>query len=162
MKLSELIERFQKVATASVADAVDKIAGKRGYMDQEIKPRVNHKKEVGPAVTVLEAATDEFLPPQHVLDLIDEAPAGSVICLSSAGFADVAVWAGMMTAGAVANEHAGAIIVADIDGVIVVPKEHAEAVLLMSEEIDQRELEQAKLIIAERSLRKGLAKYGRI
>ena len=29
-------------------------------------------------------------------------------------------------------------------------------------EIDARELEQAKLIIAERSLRKGLAKYGRI
>jgi 4-hydroxy-4-methyl-2-oxoglutarate aldolase len=216
MELSQLIERFQKVATASVADAVDKIAGKRGYMDQEIKPRVNDKKVVGPAVTVLEAATEEFLPPQHALDLIDEAPAGSVICISIAGFADVAVWGGLMTAGAVANEHAGAIldggvrditeirrdydfpvyarsvspgttlgrfktlssqvpveiggvtvnpgdiIVADIDGVIVVPKEHAEAVLLMSEEIDQRELEQAKLIIAERSLRKGLAKYGRI
>ena len=216
MELAQLIERFQKVATASVADAVDKIAGKRGYMDQEIKPRVNDKKVVGPAVTVLEAATDEFLPPQHALDLIDEAPAGSVICISIAGEADVAVWGGLMTAGAVANEHAGAIldggvrditeirrdydfpvyarsvspgttlgrfktlssqvpveiggvtvnpgdiIVADIDGVIVVPREHAEAVLAMSEEIDQRELEQAKLIIAERSLRKGLAKYGRI
>ena len=216
MELAQLIERFQKVATASVADAVDKIAGKRGYMDQEIKPRVNDKKVVGPAVTVLEAATDEFVPPQHALDLIDEAPAGSVICISIAGEADVAVWGGLMTAGAVANEHAGAIldggvrditeirrdydfpvyarsvspgttlgrfktlssqvpveiggvtvnpgdiIVADIDGVIVVPREHAEAVLAMSEEIDQRELEQAKLIIAERSLRKGLAKYGRI
>ena len=30
------------------------------------------------------------------------------------------------------------------------------------EEIDARELEQARLIIAEKSLRKGLAKYGRI
>ena len=110
MELSELIERFQKVATASVADAVDKIAGKRGYMDQEIKPRVNDKKVVGPAVTVLEAETDEFLPPQHALDLIDEAPAGSVICISIAGFADVAVWGGLMTAGAVANEHTGAIL----------------------------------------------------
>ncbi len=185
-------------------------------MDHEIKPRVNDMKVVGPAVTVLEAATDEFVPPQHALDLIDEAPAGSVICISIAGVTDVAVWGGLMTAGAVANRHAGAIldggvrditeirrdydfpvyarsvspgttlgrfktlssqvpveiggitvnpgdiIVADIDGVIVVPQEHAEAVLAMSEEIDQRELEQAKLIISERSLRKGLAKYGRI
>jgi regulator of RNase E activity RraA len=165
---------------------------------------------------VLEAATDEFVPPQHALDLIDEAPEGSVICIGIEGAAEVAVWGGLMTAGAVANKHAGAIldggvrditeirrdynfpvyarsvspgttlgryktlasnvpvdiggvtvhagdmIVADIDGVVVVPKEHAEAVLAMSEEIDQRELEQAKLIISERSLRKGLAKYGRI
>jgi regulator of RNase E activity RraA len=216
MDIAEMIERFRNVATASVADAVDKIAGKRGYMDHQIKPRVNDFKVVGPAVTVLEAATDEFVPPQHALDLIDEAPEGSVICIGIEGAAEVAVWGGLMTAGAVANKHAGAIldggvrditeirrdynfpvyarsvspgttlgryktlasnvpvdiggvtvhagdmIVADIDGVVVVPKEHAEAVLAMSEEIDQRELEQAKLIISERSLRKGLAKYGRI
>ncbi|MDP3618548.1 MAG: hypothetical protein Q8R63_02025 [Ramlibacter sp.] len=51
---------------------------------------------------------------------------------------------------------------ADIDGVVVVPKEKAAEVLAMSIEIDSRELEQAKLIVAEKSLRKGLAKYGRI
>ena len=38
----------------------------------------------------------------------------------------------------------------------------AREVLAMAQEIDQRELEQAKLIVAEKSLRKGLAKYGRI
>jgi 4-hydroxy-4-methyl-2-oxoglutarate aldolase len=216
MELSTMIERFHKVATASVADAVDKVAKKRGYMDHQIKPRINENKVVGPAATVLEGPTDEFVPPQHALDLIDECPAGSVICISVGEEADVAVWGGLMTAGAVANQHVGAIldggvrdlteirrdynfpiyarsvspgttlgrhktlasqvpveiggvmvhpgdiIVADIDGVVVVPKEHAEAVLLMAEEIDARELEQAKLIISERSLRKGLAKYGRI
>jgi regulator of RNase E activity RraA len=46
--------------------------------------------------------------------------------------------------------------------VVVVPREHVEEVLSMSEEIDARELEQAKLIIEHRSLREGLAKYGRI
>jgi regulator of RNase E activity RraA len=56
----------------------------------------------------------------------------------------------------------GDILVGDVDGVVVVPRAQAEAVLKMAEEIDARELEQAKLIIAERSLRKGLAKYGRI
>ncbi len=166
---------------------------------------------------MLEAATDEVLPPQHALDLIDEAPAGSVIVISiEGGEPNVAVWGGLMTAGAVANGHAGAvldggvrdlteirrdyglpvyardvspattvgryrtvasqvpvcvggvmvhpgdIIVGDVDGVVVVPKDSAEAVLAMAREIDARELEQAKLIIEERSLRKGLAKYGRI
>jgi 4-hydroxy-4-methyl-2-oxoglutarate aldolase len=78
---------------------------------QRIKPRINEKRICGPAVTVLEAATDEFLPPQHALDLIDEAPRGSVIVIAiEGGVADVAVWGGLMTAGAVANEHAGAVL----------------------------------------------------
>jgi len=216
MELDHIIAELGKVATASVADAVDKVAGKRGYMSHEIKPRINDKRICGPAVTVLETATDEVLPPQHALDLIDESPAGSVVCISIGGTVDVAVWGGLMTAGAVANQLAGAvldggvrditeirrdygfpvysrsvspgttvgryktvaaqvpveiggvivhpgdIIVADIDGVVVVPRQHAEAVLEMAQEIDARELEQAKLIIAEKSLRKGLAKYGRI
>ncbi len=215
--MDNLIEGFMTVAVASVADAVDKVCGKRGYMHSSIKPRINEKRVVGPAATVLEAATDEFLPPTHALDLIDEAPKGSVIVISIAGGeTEVAVWGGLMTAGAYANGHAGAIldggvrdipeirrdydfpvfarsvspgttlgryktvasqvpvevggvivhpgdlIVADIDGVVVVPKDKAAEVLAMSQEIDSRELEQAKLIVAEKSLRKGLAKYGRI
>lgn len=217
MELNELIAAFGQVAVASVADAIDKVCGRRGYMDSRIKPRINDKRICGPAATVLEAATDEVLPPQHALDLIDEAAAGSVIVIAiEGGEPDVAVWGGLMTAGAVANGHAGAvlaggvrdlveirrdydfpvyalavspgttvgryrtvasqvpvrvggivvhpgdIVVGDIDGVVVVPQAQAEAVLKMAQEIDARELEQAKLIIAEKSLRKGLAKYGRI
>ncbi len=217
MDTQALIEAFGKVAIASVADAVDKVCGRRGYMDSTLKPRINDKRICGPAVTVLEAATDEFVPPQHALDLIDEAPRGSVIVISIAGGEpDVAVWGGLMTAGAVANGHAGAVldggvrdlveirrdygfpvyaravspgttlgryktvasqvpvrvggimvhpgdlIVGDVDGIVVVPKDHAAEVLKLAQEIDARELEQAKLIIAEKSLRKGLAKYGRI
>jgi regulator of RNase E activity RraA len=215
--MKELIEGFSKVAVASVADAVDKVCGRRGYMSSVIKPRINDKRICGPAATVLEAATDEFVPPQHALDLIDEAPAGSVIVISiEGGEPDVAVWGGLMTAGAVANGHAGAvldggvrdlteirrdydfpvyaravspgttlgryrtvasqvpvrvgdilvhpgdIVVGDVDGVVVVPQAQAAEVLKMAQEIDARELEQARLIIAEKSLRKGLAKYGRI
>jgi regulator of RNase E activity RraA len=217
MNHESLLQGFNAVAVASVADAVDKLCGKRGYMAACIKPRINDRRICGPAATVLEAATDEVLPPQHALDLIDEAPAGSVIVISIAGGEpDVAVWGGLMTAGAVANGHAGAVldggvrdlveirrdygfpvyardvspgttlgryktvasqvpvcvggivvhpgdlIVGDVDGVVVVPKASAAAVLALAQEIDARELEQAKLIIAERSLRKGLARYGRI
>jgi regulator of RNase E activity RraA len=217
MQLNELVAAFDKVAVASVADAVDKVCGKRGYLSAAIKPRINDRRICGPAATVLEAATDEFVPPQHALDLIDEAPSGSVIVIAiEGGEPDVAVWGGLMTAGAVANGHAGAvldggvrdlveirrdygfpvyardvspgttlgryrtvasqvpvrvggimvhpgdIVVGDVDGVVIVPKAQAEAVLAMAQEIDARELEQARLIIAEKSLRKGLAKYGRI
>lgn len=215
--MNELIEGFSKVAIASVADAVDKVCGQRGYMNSHIKPRINEQRICGPAATVLETATDEFVPPQHALDLIDEAPRGSVIVIAiEGGQSDVAVWGGLMTAGAVANGHVGAvldggvrdlteirrdydfpvyardvspgttlgryrtvasqvpvrvgdvvvhpgdIVVGDVDGVVIVPHAKAREVLAMSQEIDSRELEQAKLIMAEGSLRKGLAKYGRI
>ncbi|WP_200889631.1 hypothetical protein [Cohnella kolymensis] len=39
-----VIEKFSLVTTASVADAVDQIVGKTGYMDFEIKPQINNKK----------------------------------------------------------------------------------------------------------------------
>ncbi|WP_319529613.1 RraA family protein [uncultured Cohaesibacter sp.] len=216
MTLDELVAGFRKVATASVADAVDQVAGKTGFLDQAIKPRINEKKICGPAVTILEGPTQEFVPPQHALDAIDEADAGSVIVISVADGSDVAVWGGLMTAGAVANKHEAAvlnggvrdiveikrdydfpvysrtvspgttlgriktiaanvelpigdviinpgdIIVGDVDGVVVVPRQHAEEILAMSQEIDVREAEQAKLIIESGSLREGLAKYGRI
>lgn len=217
MDTQTLVDAFHKVAVASVADAVDKVCGHRGYMASCIKPRINDARICGPAATVLETATDEFVPPQHALDLIDEAPRGSVIVISIVGGEpDVAVWGGLMTAGAVANGHAGAvldggvrdlveirrdygfpvyardvspgttlgrfktvasqvpvrvggvvvhpgdIVVGDVDGVVVVPRAKAAEVLAMAQDIDARELEQARLIIAEKSLRKGLARYGRI
>jgi regulator of RNase E activity RraA len=216
MTLKELVEGFRNVATASVADAVDQIVGKRGYMDYSIKPRINDKKIVGPAVTILEGPTEEILPPTHALDAIDESPAGSVIVIGINGEANVAVWGGLMTAGAVVKGLSGAIldggvrdiieirrdydfqvfarsvspattlgrfktlsanapvecggiivrpgdlIVADLDGVVVVPKEHVTAVLERATEIEMREAEQAKLIRETKSLRQGLAKYKRI
>lgn len=216
MYSNSILEGFMKVSTASVSDAVDKIAGKRGYMDHSIKPRISEKKIVGPAVTILEGPTEEFLPPQLALDAIDECPEGSVIVIGINGESDVAVWGGLMTAGAEVNRLAGAVldggvrdvteirrdsdfqvfarsvspgttlgrfktlskeeplrcggvlvhpgdlIVGDLDGVVVVPKEHVEAVLRMATEIEMREAEQARLIRQSGSLREGLAKYGRI
>jgi regulator of RNase E activity RraA len=56
----------------------------------------------------------------------------------------------------------GDLIVADVDGIVAVPRDRAAEVLAMSQEIDRREAEQAKLIVASKSLKEGLAKYGRI
>jgi regulator of RNase E activity RraA len=212
----DIIDGFMKVATASVADAVEQVTGHRGYMDHMIKPRINDKKIVGPAVTIQEQPTDEFVPPQHALDAIDESPAGSVIVISIDAEADVAVWGGLMTAGAEVNNLAGAVldggvrdvteirrdsdfqvfarsispgttlgrfktlssnepvicggitvqpgalIVGDLDGVVVVPEAFIQEVLDKATEIEIREAEQAKYIRETKSLRKGLAKYNRI
>ncbi|EAQ03258.1 hypothetical protein OB2597_13978 [Pseudooceanicola batsensis HTCC2597] len=216
MTLDQLIAGFRETAIASCADAMDQIAGRRGYLAHAIKPRINDKKIVGPAVTVLEEATEESHPPTHAIELIDSSEAGSVIVISIDGEADVAVWGGLMTAGAVANKleaavldgavrditeirrdydfpvyarsaspgttvgryktvaanvpvkldgievNPGDIMVGDVDGIVVIPRDHAEEVLKMAREIDEREAEQARLITEAGSLQEGLAKYGRI
>ena len=216
MDISELVAAFSSVATASVADSVDKICGRRGFMDHELRPRINDKRIIGPAVTVLEGPTTEFEPPQHALELIDSAAPGSVMVIAIQGDPNVAIWGGIMTAGSFARGLAGAvldagvrdipeirrdydfpvisrsvcpgttlgryktlnanlpvvcggvevtpgdIIVGDIDGVVVVPRARADEVLAMAREIDQRELKQARLIVEAKSLKEGLAKYGRI
>ena len=217
MYSKEVIEKFYTVMSASVADAVDQVVGKRGYMSYEIKPRINDKKIVGPAVTVKEVPTEEKVPPVHALEAVDESPEGSIVVIGVEGSdRDVAVWGGLMTAGATVNKLAGAVldagvrdvteirrdfnfpiyarsvspgttvsryktvninvpvecggiivnsgdlILADLDGVIVVPQEHVEQVLATALEIEQREAEQTKLILEAKSLRKGLEKYNRI
>ena len=214
--MTDFVQRLKNVASASVADAVDKVAGQRGYMEQATKPRINDTRIAGRAATVLEEPSTEVVPPQHALDLIDTAEAGSVMVIGIGGEEDVAVWGGLMTAGAHVRGFAGAVldggvrdvteirrdygfpvyarsispgttvgrfrtvasnvpvvcggitvnpgdwIMADIDGVVVIPAVHLQAVVEMAEEIERRELEQAKLIVASKSLREGLAKYGRI
>jgi regulator of RNase E activity RraA len=67
-------------------------------------------KIVGPAVTVLEEPTTERVPPSHALELIDQSAPGSVIVIGIDGVRDVAVWGGLMTAGAVVNGMEGAVL----------------------------------------------------
>lgn len=217
MYSKDFAERFRPIATASIADAVDQVAGKRGYMDFEVKPRTSNQKIIGPAVTVKEIATSESLPPTHALEAIDTSPAGSIIVIGIEGSdRDVAVWGGLMTAGAMVNGISGAVldagvrdvaeirrdfgfqvyarsispgttvgrykteainvpvecggvmvhpedlIVADADGVVVIPKEHVEEVLAKALEIEQREAEQTRYIREVKSLREGIAKFNRI
>lgn len=124
MTLQDLVAGFRKVATASVADAVDKVAGKSGLLNPDIRPRINENKIVGPAVTVLEGPTDEFVPPQHALDAIDDADAGSVIVISTNGKVDVAIWGGLMAAGAVANKHEAAVLDGGIRDIVEIRRDY--------------------------------------
>lgn len=216
MLTPEIIDGFRTVAIASIADSIDKVAGRRGYLHHGVKNRINDRRMVGPAVTTLHAPTHEFLPPLAALDLIEDSPAGSVIVIGCHGDNDLAFWGGIMSAGAFAHGHAGALldggvrdvqeiqrdydlpvfaphvspgtslgrtatiaanipvtvggivihpgdlVVGDVDGVCIIRPQHAAAVLAMAREIDAREAEQARLIVEAKSLKQGLAKYGRI
>lgn len=112
MYSKEIIEGYRAIfSTASIADACDLLLGKTMYLSFDIKNRINEKKIVGPAVTIIEEATLEKLPPQHALDAIDESEEGSIIVISGdKALETVAVWGGLMTAGAVANKHEGAVL----------------------------------------------------
>lgn len=216
MLTPEIIDGFRKVAIASVADAIEKVTGRRGYLHHAVKNRINAKRMVGPAVTTLHAPSTEFLPPLAALDLIEDSAPGSVIVIGVHGDNDLAFWGGIMTAGAFAKGHAGALlaggvrdiqeiqrdydlpvfaphvspgtslgrtatiakdipvmvggivvhpgdlVVGDVDGVCVIRPADADAVLKAAQEIDAREAEQARLIVEAKSLKEGLAKYGRI
>lgn len=56
----------------------------------------------------------------------------------------------------------GDLIVADVDGVVVVPQAAAEEVLATAEDIDVKEAEQSQYIRETGSLVKGLAKHNRV
>jgi regulator of RNase E activity RraA len=213
----KIIERFKKISSASVSDACDQLVKRQCFMDFEIKPRINELRIVGPAITVSEGPAKGKFPPQHALEAIDGANPGDIVVISLKGkVKDVAVFGGLMTAGATVNQLAGAIldnglrdvteikrdfnfqifsrsispgttvgryktiaknvpiicggikvnpqdlIVADLDGVICVPKKYILKVLELSEKIEATEMQQTKYIKETKSLIKGIKKFNRI
>ncbi|HEY3128492.1 MAG TPA: RraA family protein [Acidobacteriota bacterium] len=78
---SEIYEEFKKASTGNISDAVDEATGHRGFMYHDMKP-IFKAKIIGPAATavlrpVLKTDTTNY--PNYQLQILDEAPAGSVI-----------------------------------------------------------------------------------
>ena len=99
--VADNIARLRQLAVATLSDGCDQIAGQRGYMDFDIKGRVNVRKIVGCAATVLEVPSSEKFKPELAFDMIDAATPGAIICIASGANANVAVWGELMNAGAV-------------------------------------------------------------
>ena len=104
----ETLSGYRDVNVASVVDALWE-RGLAAHLPQEIKP-IFPAKIVGPAVTVLLKPSTERLLPTHALELIDSSAPGSVVVIAIEGEKSVALWGGLMTAGAVANKLAGAVL----------------------------------------------------
>ncbi len=214
-----LVEGFRNIPTASVADAVDQIAGRRGFMSHDMRPQ-SPGRFVGRAVTSLSRPA----PPEqagakvsvkHATEMIDSAKPGEVGVIVYKNGLDVAALGGLMATDAKVRGMAGMvldggvrdtvemralglpvyarsvvpssavgrfatvarnipvqcagvtvrpgdIIVADDDGVVVVPQERAGAVLKRARDIDAQELKMVPLIKQYKSLQKVVELFNRI
>jgi len=109
-----LIEGFKKTTVASVADAVDQVVGKRGFMSHDMRPHIAGAF-VGRAVTaLLKAAPPEKATAQlsalHSIEMIDNARPGEVGVIVMEGSLDVAALGGLMATTAKAREMAGMVL----------------------------------------------------
>jgi 4-hydroxy-4-methyl-2-oxoglutarate aldolase len=212
-----LIQGFRLVEAASVSDAMEQLYGKKAYMSHDMRP-LAQTKFAGPAATVLlkkEEHKEGSSAQQGMLDVIDEAPAGSVYVMVLEGGLDYAGIGGLMStamkyrglAGAIIDGgvrdtpqiarlqfpvfsrgivpsttvnhyrfagkniavncagvevHPADIIVADMDGVVVVPRERAAEVLKKAQQLDESEHSMYPFIEKYRSIREAVAKFGRL
>jgi 4-hydroxy-4-methyl-2-oxoglutarate aldolase len=212
-----LIQGFRLVEAASVADAMEQLYGKRAHMSHDMRP-LAQTKFAGPAVTVLlkrEEHNEGSKTQQGMLDLIDEATAGSVYVMVLEDGLDFAGIGGLMSTamkyrgltGAIVDGgirdtpqltrlqfpvfsrgivpstsvnhyrfagkniavscggvevHPADIIVADMDGVVVVPREHAADVLKKAQQLDESEHSMYPFIEKYKSIREAVNKFGRL
>src|SRR3954453_23668030 len=214
---NDLIGGFRQVEVASVADAIEKLYGKKMYMAHDMRPLFT-SKFAGPAVTVLlrkEEHTEGSKALSGMMDVIDEAAPGSVYVMVLEDGLDYAGLGGLMSTAMKYRGLAGAvvdggvrdtpqitklqfpvfsrgvvpsttvnhfrvtgknvpvvcagipvrpadIIVADMDGVVVVPRENAPAILQKAQELDGTEHSMYPFIEKFKSIRDAVSKFGRL
>jgi regulator of RNase E activity RraA len=114
--------RAATLDTATLSDALDRL----GIVGQcyKIAPCDSSFRMAGRAITILYGPSAK--PSGTVGDYIDDVTPGSVIVLDNGGREDATVW--------------GDILKGDADGVIVIPKEHEDAILSAAEEIHEAEV----------------------
>ncbi|MEZ5404344.1 MAG: RraA family protein [Bryobacteraceae bacterium] len=113
-----LIAGFRKTTVASVADAVDQVVGKRGFLSHDMRPRTiegSRAAFVGRAKTAFmrPAAPEQATPAlsaKHSVAMIDETEPGDVGVLVIENGLDVAGLGGLMATAATARGVAGVII----------------------------------------------------
>jgi regulator of RNase E activity RraA len=203
-------------STGNIADAVEEATGARGWMSADMKP-IYDSRIVGRAATALMRPVlknDMRKYPNHILDILDEAPAGSVLVYVMQDGLEIAAMGNLMgttakvrgLAGAVIDGavrdiselrrlefpvwsrrvspatsvgrmisvdkqipvkcgeimvHPGDYIVADADGVVVVPTAAAEKVIEFLKQYDDKESKMIPIIEREKSMRKALEQYNR-
>ncbi|MFN7919826.1 MAG: RraA family protein [Bryobacteraceae bacterium] len=113
-----LIAGFQKTTVASVADAMDQVAGQRGFLTHEMRPQTLQgpaAKFVGRAKTALmrESTPEQASPTlsaKYSVEMIDTADAGDVGIIVIENGLDVAGLGGLMATAAKARGMAGILI----------------------------------------------------
>jgi 4-hydroxy-4-methyl-2-oxoglutarate aldolase len=109
-----LIAGFKQTTVASVADAMDQVVGRPGFLAHDVRPMVPGKV-VGRAATALvkPAAAEQAAPAlavKHSVEMIDAAAPGDVGVIVMEGSLDVAAIGGLMATAARARGMAGMVL----------------------------------------------------
>jgi regulator of RNase E activity RraA len=213
---AEVIAALRLASTGNIADAVDEATGQSGFMQHDMKP-IFKSKFVGRAVTaqlrrVLRNDPRNY--PNHALEILDQAPPGSVLVYVLEDGLNIAGMGNLMATTAKVRGLAGAVIdggvrdieevtaigfpvfsrsvtpatsvgrlvavtknqtviaggvrvvpgdyiVADWDGVVVVPQDAAERVVELIRQYDQKEVKMIPIIKETGSMLKALEIYNR-
>jgi regulator of RNase E activity RraA len=109
-----MIAGFQKSTVASVADAVDQVIGKRGYMSHDMRPWIPGKIVGRAATAVVEPATPDKATPalavKHSVEMIEGAKPGEIGVIVMKDTLDVAAIGGLMGTAAKARGMAGMVL----------------------------------------------------
>jgi regulator of RNase E activity RraA len=213
---NRIVQDLMKSDSGNISDAVEEVTGHRAFMYHDMKP-VFKTRIVGPAVTavlrpVLKNDKTEY--PNDNLQILDEAPAGSVIVYVLEDGLEITGIGNLMATTAKVRGLAGAVIdggardtedierlgfpvfsrsitpatsvgrlvavakqvpvtcagvlvrpgdyiVADRDGVVVVPLDKVDRVIEVVRQYDDKESKMIPIIKQEKSMLKALAKYNR-
>ena len=213
---SRIVQDLLKSDCGNISDAVDEVTGHRGFMHHDMKP-VFKTRIAGPAVTVVlrpVLKNDKTEYPNYNIQVLDEAPPGSVLVYVLEDGMEIAGIGNLMATTAKVRGLAGAVIdggardtedierlqfpvfsrsitpatsvgrlvavakqvpvvcagvevrpgdyiVADRDGVVVVPSDKVQRVLEAVKAYDEKESKMIPIIRQEKSMLKALAKYNR-
>lgn len=114
MSRQEIIDGLREVTVAAVCDSVDKLTGRRGFMDHELRPLSGeHAQIVGPAITVLvipQVGDETSAGFKTALQAIDEAEDGSVLVVQVKDDPNITGIGGLMAVTCKARDMEGAVI----------------------------------------------------
>lgn len=109
-----LVAGFQRVAIASVSDAVYSVTGERGFMSYDMRPIVKGRLAGRAVTTRMKPATPDKATPElsvkHAVEMIDNARAGEVGIIVIEDGLNVAGIGGLMGTAAKARDLAGILV----------------------------------------------------
>ena len=109
---AEIMAVLKQASTGNIADALDEATGQRGYMYTDMRPLFK-AKIVGPAATAVlrpVLKTDGRSYPNRALEILDEAPPGSVLVYVLEDSLDISGIGNLMATTAKVRGLAGAVI----------------------------------------------------
>ena len=109
---AQIIEALKNASTGNLADAIETTTGRAGFMSHDMKP-IFRAKVVGPAATALLRpilTTDTRKYPNYHLQVLDEAPEGSVLVYVLENGIHVSGIGNLMATTAMVRGLAGAVI----------------------------------------------------